>query len=73
MNFLFSNRSRSRYTSRDLRRSNADEGDYLNPPKRLLGWTDKLMHGLTIATSFGPALGAPQPAPAFLLPPSRSQ
>jgi hypothetical protein len=37
----------------------ADEGDFLSPRTRLLGWTDKLMHALEIATSFGPAAGVP--------------
>jgi hypothetical protein len=30
----------------------------------LLGWTDKLMHGLTIATSFWLTTGAPPEATA---------
>src|SRR5690348_13933894 len=72
MNFVFSNPLRSRYTLRDLRRSNADEGDHLNRGTRLLGWTDKLMHGLTVATSSAPIKGASSahagpPSPAATL------
>ena len=40
MNFMFSNRSRPRYTLRDLRRSNAHEGDHLDRGNAV-AWLDQ--------------------------------
>jgi hypothetical protein len=61
MNLVFSNPSRSRYTSRDPRRSEQTRG-ITSTAQRLLGWNDKLMHGHTIAASSGLAAGKPSRA-----------